>query len=197
MKGFIEFKCKRCGQIEKNLWTPDIELTLCHIMYGTPLPPQWIGTPVSRFSLHCCPDGGIGVSEVLGGNEEKTKPPERVLQKERYERGKTWMFEDRMNQEDMPAVKALSEKMEGELLELTPQEDTFIDFFEGYKEDFKKLGCSAWSMESVFIAALKKTFDDIMTKVKEHQCKEWETFFLQSMKKNINEGCDSDGDSKH
>lgn len=62
---YFEFKCRRCGAIEKNPWCSDelAPIHLIHAIHGTPSnQPQTPG----MLSFHVCKDGGVGVSDLQG-----------------------------------------------------------------------------------------------------------------------------------
>ncbi|GJQ43982.1 MAG: hypothetical protein JETCAE03_34800 [Ignavibacteriaceae bacterium] len=69
--GRLEYKCRRCGAIEDGTHTPNVLQTIICVMNNYDLPKEWLGTPVTKTSIHNCKDGGIGVSDFIGGIGDK------------------------------------------------------------------------------------------------------------------------------
>jgi len=69
--GKLEYKCRRCGQITDSIHTPSVLHTLVSVMNGYTLPKEWFGVPVYKTDIHHCSDGGLGVSDLIGGLPDK------------------------------------------------------------------------------------------------------------------------------
>ena len=75
----IEYKCRRCGAVDRSIKGAH-ELALKAILSAitdTYLPEG--GIPVTMFSTHLCEDGGAGVSDLLGYSldEKDNVPPDQ------------------------------------------------------------------------------------------------------------------------
>jgi len=66
--GFIEYKCRRCGEIDRSTHVPGLLTVLLGVMndYNI-IPKEWFGTPVTQTGIHHCKDGGAGVTDLIGG----------------------------------------------------------------------------------------------------------------------------------
>lgn len=63
---YFEFKCRRCGAIEKNPWCCD-EMALTAIIYAVHGIPNKQPQAPEMYGIHTCNDGlGIGVSDLIG-----------------------------------------------------------------------------------------------------------------------------------
>jgi len=73
--GILFYKCRRCNGISDSLHTPNVLQTLIFTMNDIDLPEQWAGIPVDKTDIHNCEDGGIGISDLIGGkiDEEERK----------------------------------------------------------------------------------------------------------------------------
>jgi len=71
--GLLEYKCRRCGEINSSLHTPNVIHTLICVSSGYDLPKEWFGIPVSKHDIHHCKDGGLGVSDLIGGKIDDEK----------------------------------------------------------------------------------------------------------------------------
>lgn len=70
--GWLLYKCKLCGRVEKSLHVPDVAIILGCILRGEPLPKSWIASNiVKRTSLHHCEEGRTGIMDLIGGTIDK------------------------------------------------------------------------------------------------------------------------------
>jgi hypothetical protein len=69
--GYIEYKCRRCGKIDACVHVPDMKLCVILLTVEVPLPEQWGGLRPTMLSVHGCDDGGLGVSDLIGGVSDK------------------------------------------------------------------------------------------------------------------------------
>ena len=58
-RGKLEYKCRRCGGISDCVIVPDIIVDTINILHGKE-------KGFDRFTIHKCPDGGIGVADLIG-----------------------------------------------------------------------------------------------------------------------------------
>jgi hypothetical protein len=75
-QGSIEYRCRRCGKVEASIGTPDVMISVIEVAtYGRVKSID--GVPVHMVSSHLCADGGSGITDCIGGQEEglRTKPP--------------------------------------------------------------------------------------------------------------------------
>jgi len=68
--GTLIYKCRRCGERVCNTDVPDIDAAVILITMGQKFPEEW-GTSERLTSFHTCPDGEIGVTDLIGGEREK------------------------------------------------------------------------------------------------------------------------------
>lgn len=63
--GFLEYKCRRCGERHRSVHTPDITTTMVEvIVHGKAV--SFPGIPVGPAEVHTCGDGGIGWADIVG-----------------------------------------------------------------------------------------------------------------------------------
>ncbi|CAH8247374.1 hypothetical protein WJ0W_004608 [Paenibacillus melissococcoides] len=74
--GFLLYKCRQCGAVEKNVHVPDVMIAFVNITMGEPLPKEWGGS-VGLIGMHSCSDGRIGVTDLIGATESGRKADER------------------------------------------------------------------------------------------------------------------------
>jgi len=65
--GLLQYKCRRCGKIDKSTHVPNVLQVLISVMNDYELPKEWFGIPVTKTDIHHCEDGGAGVSDLIGG----------------------------------------------------------------------------------------------------------------------------------
>jgi len=65
--GLLEYKCRRCGKIDKSIHVPSVLQVLISVMNDYKLPKKWFGIPVTKTSIHQCDDEGAGVTDLIGG----------------------------------------------------------------------------------------------------------------------------------
>ena len=82
--GFLIYKCRKCSKEVRSIHVPDIGLAVGHIASGLKLPFIWGGAQPELTDVHICDDGSRGVTDLIGGEEDK----EEVVQPEKPEKGK-------------------------------------------------------------------------------------------------------------
>ena len=67
--GVIEYKCRRCGEVESSLHSPDVVETLAFLVSTgkCKLPPHRTGAVAGMHGTHSCTDFGMGVTDLIGG----------------------------------------------------------------------------------------------------------------------------------
>lgn len=83
----IVYKCRRCARFDKSTHAPDGHRVLFHILSNTPVPEEWLGVQPGETQIHHCPDGNIGVADIIGCEFDDTKA-DTTLQGADYEQ--TW-----------------------------------------------------------------------------------------------------------
>jgi len=63
--GIVLYLCRRCGQLDRSLSSPDVTQTLISVIHGT-TDPNASGLRAALMSIHSCLDGGIGVTDIAG-----------------------------------------------------------------------------------------------------------------------------------
>ncbi len=66
MEWTIEYKCRRCGGIDRNTRGNEDLCKVGVVEAITKGVSGEFGIPVNLISLHSCPDGGSGVSDLIG-----------------------------------------------------------------------------------------------------------------------------------
>jgi len=69
--GTLEYKCRRCGEMDASTHVPDILHAIVCLAGDLKLPNVWFGSPVGKLGIHNCKDGGLGVSNLIGGIEDE------------------------------------------------------------------------------------------------------------------------------
>jgi hypothetical protein len=71
--GTLEYKCRRCGEIERGTHAPSVATAVVSIVINGRDP--WGGGITARMQgTHACPDGGVGVTDLVGGTRDKPEP---------------------------------------------------------------------------------------------------------------------------
>ena len=74
--GFLLYKCRRCGEIEKNPHSPDTFISL-EVARGVldKEPKEWFGMGMScgMIGLHTCKDGNMGIHDLIGAELDKPR----------------------------------------------------------------------------------------------------------------------------
>ena len=65
--GIIEYKCRRCGAIDKSLHAPNIETAVICLALDMDMPKAWHGVGAEMKGVHHCKDGGTGITDCIGG----------------------------------------------------------------------------------------------------------------------------------
>lgn len=63
--GFLEYKCRRCGKVVKNVHVPDALIALCNLEVEGVTPKIW-GMQMRMTEIHHCADGNLGMSDLIG-----------------------------------------------------------------------------------------------------------------------------------
>ena len=69
--GFLVYKCRRCGELVRNTHTPDVDMAVILVVTGSEIPKDWGGVTPKTIGLHTCKDSNIGVTDLIGGEEDK------------------------------------------------------------------------------------------------------------------------------
>ena len=70
--GYLLYKCRLCGQVDKNPNVPDGAHALLAILGLVPAPSDWIGMPLpGLLVIHYCGDGRRGIADLIGFEEDK------------------------------------------------------------------------------------------------------------------------------
>lgn len=70
MGGLLIYKCRRCGKLNKNTHVPDGLMALSCLIISNRVPKGW-GSAASVLDMCSCEDGNIGVSDLIGFEEDK------------------------------------------------------------------------------------------------------------------------------
>ena len=70
--GCLVYKCRMCGGLDKTLHIPDINAVV-NIQIGISLPKEWGCFSPQMTGVHSCEDGGIGITDLVGGEPAVTK----------------------------------------------------------------------------------------------------------------------------
>lgn len=62
--GFLLYKCRICGGIEKKTHAPDGLIALIHLINGDKLP--WEGVQPYMLTLHTCNKKSTGIADLIG-----------------------------------------------------------------------------------------------------------------------------------
>jgi hypothetical protein len=68
--GVLLYKCRRCGVESERFGVPDLLVALSSIASGK-WPSEWCGFNPETTNLHVCGDGRYGISDLIGGDEDK------------------------------------------------------------------------------------------------------------------------------
>jgi hypothetical protein len=68
--GFLLYKCRRCGEVRKNIHAPYCLIALSHINTKGITPKEW-GMQMGITDIHCCADGNLGISDLIGAVLDK------------------------------------------------------------------------------------------------------------------------------
>jgi hypothetical protein len=61
--GTLLYKCRRCGDIDRSLHSPNITMSVIIAMARIKDPTR---EPVKEWITHICPDGSLGVCDLIG-----------------------------------------------------------------------------------------------------------------------------------
>lgn len=68
--GVLVYKCRRCGEIEKSIHVPDVNMAVILIVLGSDMPKDWGHLSPKMTSIHNCRDGDIGICDFVGGEKD-------------------------------------------------------------------------------------------------------------------------------
>ncbi len=69
--GFLIYKCRKCGELIKNSHVPDVFIALVFAQTGRDSSKLWSGgTRIQMIDNHYCDDGCIGVTDLIGAEED-------------------------------------------------------------------------------------------------------------------------------
>lgn len=63
--GLLVYKCRRCGELNKSMHSPEVDTTVIAALAGISCPPN--SFVIEPTSTHTCKDGSIGVTDLIGG----------------------------------------------------------------------------------------------------------------------------------
>lgn len=69
--GFLIYKCRRCGKLNKNIHVPDGLIAISHLLVNGNLHGLWGGAIASLKDICSCNDGNIGVTDLIGCEFDK------------------------------------------------------------------------------------------------------------------------------
>ena len=67
--GRILYKCRRCGKIDGSTHSPNAIISVIYAMDDRPQP--FMGILIGSKSVHACASGQIGVSDLIGADEDE------------------------------------------------------------------------------------------------------------------------------
>lgn len=62
--GLLVYKCRRCGELSRNVHVPNCLTALISLAHGYDIP--WSGAIPNIIELHSCKDGNMGISDLIG-----------------------------------------------------------------------------------------------------------------------------------
>lgn len=68
--GLLIYKCRKCGELSKIIHVPNVLKALSYINAGIKMPENWGPIQASIHDIHGCKDGTIGISDLIGGEED-------------------------------------------------------------------------------------------------------------------------------
>jgi len=71
MSGYLIYKCRKCGGINKNIHVPDVINALTCITADLPLPKNWGAIIPKMTDIHCCSENELGVADLIGTEADK------------------------------------------------------------------------------------------------------------------------------
>lgn len=69
--GVLVYKCRRCGELNKNTHTPHCLMSLTLITGGIPQPKEWGAIVPKIVSFHVCDDKNLGVTDLIGAEMDE------------------------------------------------------------------------------------------------------------------------------
>jgi hypothetical protein len=70
--GFLQYKCRRCGEIVQDTHVPDLQAALLYILNDWDMKIMgWTGVPANKTDTHRCKKDEWGVIDLIGGVEDK------------------------------------------------------------------------------------------------------------------------------
>lgn len=64
--GYLLYKCRLCGQVEKNPHAPDCITALMVCMGIVEIPSSWFGPKPAMIDIHHCDTGRTGIADLIG-----------------------------------------------------------------------------------------------------------------------------------
>lgn len=74
--GTLQYKCRKCGEIDESYHVPRLLLTLIRIRIGLPGSDDktdLLGSALTDTAIHTCKKGHIGIADLIGGYEDETE----------------------------------------------------------------------------------------------------------------------------
>jgi len=68
--GSLIYKCRRCGKEHAAYHVPNAVVALIDLVSGRALPQSWGGPGVKPTNIHACSDGRLGVTDLIGADED-------------------------------------------------------------------------------------------------------------------------------
>lgn len=68
--GFLEYKCRRCGEVVQRPHVPDINIAMACLIINKVTPKGW-GIQVGMTDIHGCKDGDLGLLDLIGAVSDK------------------------------------------------------------------------------------------------------------------------------
>lgn len=68
--GVLVYRCRRCGGENRVLHVPDVGRAVREILVNGTSPHEW-GILGRGTCGHTCPDGAVGVCDLIGGEPDK------------------------------------------------------------------------------------------------------------------------------
>ena len=75
--GRLEYKCRRCGAVARDTGVPNVGIAVSSVVVNGRTP--WPGMSASITDCHSCPDGGVGISDLIGGIADGARARDPVL----------------------------------------------------------------------------------------------------------------------
>lgn len=70
--GVLVYKCRRCGELNKQTHTPNCLWSLAYMIGGLPQPKNWGPIEPTMISFHTCDDKHLGITDLIGAEMDET-----------------------------------------------------------------------------------------------------------------------------